>query len=351
MVRLGDSRYQATSVSYRLKEADWLDQYTSALSVEFTVFSTDVSLATIVTVLFEFPIYGGVLKSWHFHSMRLHKLRSGPTNAALGFFRLSYVWFTVYLCVRVGRALRRLKYKRFFKETDNLLDFLACAFSLSSIVVAAVNTLYSSYVMERFRSGEDTQAAMELIAEWQHGLTFFLSLMVVVVTLKFLVLLRFNRSFHRLMLVLNYILPFIAMAIFILSLLCIMFGTVLYVISAGALYNYHSMTHTWFVLVAAVLRSVNFTEWEEVNNLLGPVVLLLCCVAVYIIMLNVMSAVLIDTLFIFAKKPKPREEMRLLKLILIKVLHLSGINRQLNKIGTFLQKKLRLKKQPNVGIF
>ena len=58
---LGTSAYRANKQLNLLRNASWVDRYTRAVFLEFTLYNPNINLFAYVNYLFEMPATGGVL--------------------------------------------------------------------------------------------------------------------------------------------------------------------------------------------------------------------------------------------------------------------------------------------------
>lgn len=327
VARFGNTRFEASRTLYQLNTSFWLDHYSSALVVEFVAYCVDANLVTFATFMFEFPSCGGVIRSWNIQTMRLYQSTSA-FNVFLILFQLVYLAYTIYLCVLVFTSLRKLKCKKFFKDAGNVIDFLSCLFSVSAIIVYIVHLVKTNNVVRMYNNGKDTHAAIVDLYIWDTVLSLILGILIVLVSLKFLHLLRFNPFIYKFMCIFTLAYPQVIMMIIMLSIVFMVFSTMIYVAAGYLLYNFRSFRYTIFMVMDTLICKVKILQLEEVHPVFGPLMLLLCAMTIFILMLNLMAAILIDALIVISDNPQPQEETEILKLLALKVIHWFGIKKK-----------------------
>lgn len=136
-----------------LESEDWLDKRARALFVEMTTYNANINLYTSISLLFEFPEFGGVFYFRNIFPMRL-KLYVG--GFAFFIFACEMV-FAVFILGYSYIALKKLYHHRlqYFKVFWNIMDFAILMTSLVAIGVYVYRIDITSTLMRRVsgRSG------------------------------------------------------------------------------------------------------------------------------------------------------------------------------------------------------
>ena len=104
---LGETLEEATAMAKKLRQTNWVDQYTRALFAEFAILNANSNLFTMITLVFEFPPIGS---AWRYQSFDTIKLYRYIGATGLVTLLLEIVCFLFFLTV-IYRTI-----KRFIKE-------------------------------------------------------------------------------------------------------------------------------------------------------------------------------------------------------------------------------------------
>ncbi|XP_035695689.1 uncharacterized protein LOC118429314 [Branchiostoma floridae] len=168
-----------------LKKTGWLDKYTRAVFVEFSLYSPSSSLFIAVTVVIEFTTVGDVTKHPRIQSVRLHGVDPVVITC-----KALYCMFVLYFIGREGRRIRR-KRREYFRSFWNCVEVPFIALEVSAIVLYGVRTTFSNdalYMLKERGGFVNFQSA----AWWNDVYSYVISCLVFASIVKFLTLLRFN---------------------------------------------------------------------------------------------------------------------------------------------------------------
>ncbi|XP_055507888.1 polycystin-1, partial [Leucoraja erinacea] len=94
---LGRTKEQSNRTLWHLRESNWLDRKTRVVFVEFTQYCPNVDLYSVVTVLIEFPLLGGVFTTIDIKPFSLLRLSAGMDFplVMMVFLMLFVIYFTI----------------------------------------------------------------------------------------------------------------------------------------------------------------------------------------------------------------------------------------------------------------
>ncbi|XP_066271869.1 polycystin-1-like protein 2 [Branchiostoma lanceolatum] len=134
---VGGDKDTALSVIADLNEADWIDRYTRAVVVEFTVYNANVNFFSSVSYTVEFLNMGGAVPSRSIRTYRLHRF-VGTAGYIILAMHVLYVACFLYTLHREGKLMKE-QGKRYCQQPWNLLEIVNILLSFSAIAVFAVD--------------------------------------------------------------------------------------------------------------------------------------------------------------------------------------------------------------------
>lgn len=102
---LGTQIREANIVVDGLMKSNWVDQYTRAVLVEFSLINVNSNLFTMVTLAFEFPPYGGVFRFHAFETIKLYRYIGAAGVLLLLLECLSFLFFITVLYKIIKRCI------------------------------------------------------------------------------------------------------------------------------------------------------------------------------------------------------------------------------------------------------
>jgi polycystin 2 len=133
VVNLPDSADGAAQVVSTLKADKWVDKYTRAVFLEFTLYNPSVNLFVVSSMLVEFPASGGAFPNPTFRTVRLFRYQLVSDYIRL-VFELIFVLFVIYYIVEEGIEMRDQGWA-YFKTGWSLLDILNLCLFLAVIAI------------------------------------------------------------------------------------------------------------------------------------------------------------------------------------------------------------------------
>lgn len=175
-----------------LESEGWIDRYTRAVFVEFSVYNPQVNLFIVATILGEFLPDGSILPYYRFNTANLLP----HMNSSLAFqiiCEVVFLIFTISFLVSETRALRRAKFE-YFTQFWSLVEFTICFNSLFATVVFFYRMHVTTMITKRFKESHGNEyMKLQTCSYWDEVFTITISWLVFLASLKFLKLLRFNK--------------------------------------------------------------------------------------------------------------------------------------------------------------
>ncbi|XP_076441454.1 uncharacterized protein LOC143280592 [Babylonia areolata] len=192
VVPLKGPKADLLALMIQLQEQNWIDRYTRAVFVEFTIYNAQVNLFGIATILSEFHPTGHTVQSFHFEPAMLLPYMDGVMVFQL-LCEVVFCCFTLFFAISLVLVFVKEKLA-FFKDFWNLVDLAIIALSMGGIVIYFYRLFEARKLARRVREtrGEE-YVKFQYVAYWNELLTVLTAWLVFLVTIKFLTLLRFNR--------------------------------------------------------------------------------------------------------------------------------------------------------------
>ena len=189
-------RGNVTALRYKmsqLQEEGWIDRYTRAVFVEFTVYNPGVNLFAVSTMLAEFRPSQGIVPSYRFEPVMLFPYMNSVMLFVLA-CEIIYLVFTVYFIFAEARNLYKQKLS-YFKEFWNLVELGICSMSVTAVVIYFYRMFETNKLTERFKVSHGNEyMKFQYVGYWSEIFTYIIGWLVFFATLKFLKLLRFNKK-------------------------------------------------------------------------------------------------------------------------------------------------------------
>ena len=149
---LGTSQRQANSLVKELIANEWVDIYTSAVFIEFTVYNPNINLFAFVNLLMEFPETGGVLPYPRVESFHVYSALGGMGMALL----LGQLVFVIMLIVHIVRELMSFNSLRkdYFRDPWNYVEVAVIVTSVVAMAMHIMRELFSRIVMNQLKENK-----------------------------------------------------------------------------------------------------------------------------------------------------------------------------------------------------
>ena len=194
---LGYDKSTANGVVDLLREKSWIDEYTSAVFLEFTVFNPSSALFSSVRYLYERCPSGSFNTVTRIDSLNVYT----PTNKSAYFF-FQVCQFLLMVIIVVNMVFEMIKIIKqgfpYFRVIWNLLQWIE---AISIVIAVTMFNLKEKNVggfIARIHANPYQTSSTDYIVMWSDLETFVLSLVIFVVTVKLLRLIRFSKSVFQL---------------------------------------------------------------------------------------------------------------------------------------------------------
>ena len=197
-----NQNYEASlDLTGELKNHQWIDRYTRAVFVEFTLYNPNVNLFSITTLLFEISSTGDFNPGTNFLSIRLYNYVG---NFQI-FVLICQLLFLGFLCVYTYNSAKGIFREkcRFLAKPWNAFDIILVLISWLAVAIYFVAIVFRDRILREFREDPTQFTSFRHSVSWQMSLEYAIAILVFMISLKFLRLFQFNRRMFLLPLTLS----------------------------------------------------------------------------------------------------------------------------------------------------
>ncbi|XP_061185531.1 polycystin-1-like protein 1 [Saccostrea echinata] len=194
VLKLDHSRHQAMNQIRNLITANWIDDYTKAIFIEFTLFHPPSSLFTSVIMILEIPDTGRVFPSNSISSTYVYRYTSRTDHFVL-FCEVIFILITVWRLKMV--VCQAIKLRSLFLQCGwEILQGILCMVSVAYIGCNVYRFFLVSEVVElQQRTYNEEFVDVSFITFWDEMLRCMVGFIMFIVILQSLRLLRYERMF------------------------------------------------------------------------------------------------------------------------------------------------------------
>lgn len=291
---LGYSKETAVPMISSLRSNGWIDRYTRAVLLEFTIYNPYTGYLSIVTYYYEvLPTgYGNTFPV--IYTLLLTSTESGLYQ----FYLICQLLFIIIVFVSILQEAYKVYRQRcaYFRNVWNLIEILQLA---SSSMVVILYVFKSRLVLKKvlkLKQNPFVNVSFQDVIVWSEAENAVLALTIFIATLKILRMIRFNshvilllQSFRRSKkLLVSYSLLFI-----VIFISYGMFGKLAF---GRSLYRYSSLLRSVVTeLLMALGGNMHVHEMQGFNQILGPLFAFSFVAVMSFIFVNFFVAILNDS--------------------------------------------------------
>ncbi|XP_037646091.1 polycystic kidney disease protein 1-like 2 [Sebastes umbrosus] len=322
-VELGPDSQNASSTLEYLFRNTWLDTYTRAIFVEFTVYNANVNLFCIVTLLLETTAIG----AFHLHS-QLQSVRLYQSTGGLHIFVMAaeiiYLLFILYYMFLQGKLMKQQRWA-YFRNKWNLLELTIILLSWSAVAVFIKRTLLGNRDMSYYQNHKDQFASFYETATADSVLQYLIAFLVLLATFKLWHLLRLNPKMNMITAALQRAWTDISGFLVVIVIMFVAYSTTCNVIYGWKVSSYKTLTDALLTIISLQIGIFNYDEVLDSNPVLGGLLFGSCVVFMTFVVLNLLLSVILVAFNQEQIYHKPSDEEEIVDLMLKKICCLFGI--------------------------
>ncbi|OXB62704.1 hypothetical protein ASZ78_003064 [Callipepla squamata] len=323
VVHLGTDPQNASRVLQYLFNNVWLDTFTRAVFVEFTVYNANVNLFCIICLMFETNALGAFFPSAELQSVRLY-----PYTNTLHIFVVAaeviYFLFVVYYMIVQGKLMKTLKW-RYFHSKWNLLEMAIILISWSALSVFVKRTILGKRDISYYQEHKEDSVSFNETARADAVLGYLIAFLVLLSTVKLWHLLRLNPKLNMITSTLRRAWGDISGFITVTAIMFLAYSIATNLIFGWKLCSYKTLSDSAETMVSLQLGIFNYEEILDYNPILGSFLIGSCIIFMTFVVLNLFISVILVAFSEEQKQYQASEEEQIVDLMLMKLFGFFGI--------------------------
>ncbi|NWS51862.1 PK1L2 protein, partial [Chunga burmeisteri] len=323
VIHLGTDPKNASRILQYLFNNVWLDTFTRAVFVEFTVYNANVNLFCIVSLMFETNALGAFFTSAELQSVRLY-----PYTNSLHIFvvaaEIIYFVFIVYYMIVQGKLMKTLRW-RYFHSKWNLLEMAIILISWSALSVFVKRTILGTRDISYYQEHKEDCVSFNETARADAVLGYLIAFLVLLSTVKLWHLLRLNPKLNMITSTLRRAWGDISGFITVIAIMFLAYSIATNLIFGWKLYSYKSLFDSAETMVSLQLGIFNYEEVLDYNPILGSFLIGSCIIFMTFVVLNLFISVILVAFSEEQKHYQASEEEEIVDLMLMKLFSFFGI--------------------------
>jgi polycystin 1L2 len=290
-----------------LQNLSWLNEQTSAIFLEFTLFNPNVNLFQHCLFLFEITSGGNIVKSSQLTPVNLFDLNDSSLISLKIIMYLIYMTLVCILIVTETRDLLKSKWTVYFRNAYNYFDLCIIGFSWAAFSIYLYR-LYSAYEINDTLKRNDKSKLFinfQYTASCQILFDFLMGSCVFFASLRFIKIFRFNRRViifvHAFKNSLSELVSF--GLIFIIAWMS--FVQAFYILLNTEAKEFASIFDSMATCFQIILGKFNSQAFADSKSgfLLAPLLFVAYNVAIVFLLINILVAILLDSYEIARSDP------------------------------------------------
>ncbi|GAB0195474.1 polycystic kidney disease protein 1-like 2 [Grus japonensis] len=323
LIHLGTDPKNASRILQYLFNNVWLDTFTRAVFVEFTVYNANVNLFCIVSLMFETNALGAFFTSAELQSVRLY-----PYTNSLHIFVVAaeviYFLFIVYYMIVQGKLMKTLRW-RYFHSKWNLLEMAIILISWSALSVFVKRTILGTRDISYYQEHKEDCVSFNETARADAVLGYLIAFLVLLSTVKLWHLLRLNPKLNMITSTLRRAWGDISGFITVIAIMFLAYSIATNLIFGWKLYSYKTLFDSAETMVSLQLGIFNYEEVLDYNPVLGSFLIGSCIIFMTFVVLNLFISVILVAFSEEQKHYQASEEEEIVDLMLMKLFSFLGI--------------------------
>ncbi|XP_035860041.1 polycystic kidney disease protein 1-like 2 [Sander lucioperca] len=323
VTELGPDSQNASSTLEYLFRNTWLDIYTRAIFVEFTVYNANVNLFCIVTLFLETTAVGAFQFTSELHSVRLYQSPGGLYFLVM-VAEIVYLLFIVYYMFLQGKLMKQQRWA-YFRSRWNLLELTIILLSWSAVAVFIKRTLLGNRDMTYYQNHKDKFASFYDTAKADSTLQYLIAFVVLLATFKLWHLLRLNPKMNMITAALQRAWSDITCYLVLIVIMLLAYSITCNVTYGWQLSSYRTWLDALVTIVSLQIGIFNYDEVIDCSPVLSGLIFGSCIVFMTFVVLNLFVSVIIIAFKQERIYHKPSDEEEIVDLMLKKICGLFGI--------------------------
>ena len=293
VVEFGSTADEAYTVVNELKSRGWVDRYTRAVFVEFTLYNANNNMYSIVSFLLEFTAMGGSFPFVQVFATRIDRYVGNMKLFVLA-CEVMFALFTILFTYREVKRLIKSNIKAHVREFWTWIEWSLVSLSWTVIVLYFTRLTLDQLTKTEIEANSGKFVSMHYLATTDQIYGYVYAFVVFFISIKFLRLFRFNRR----MSLLGSTIRASARELFhfgiIFALVFVSFSHLCYLVFSRELEKFSTFLSTSESLLSVMLGKFSYLNFERTNRVLGPIMFFFYSVGVVFILINMFLSIIIE---------------------------------------------------------
>ncbi|XP_051884649.1 polycystic kidney disease protein 1-like 2 [Pristis pectinata] len=323
IAELGTDAQDAYRILKYIFDNSWLDTYTRAIFVEFTVYNANVNLFCIATLILESNAAGAFFTHADLQSIRLYQYTDGLHIFVVA-AEVAYFIFLIYYMVIQSKLLKEQKWN-YFQSKWNLLEAAIIMISWSALSIFIKRTVLGKRDIEYYHSHRTGFVSFYETAMADAIMGYLIAFLVLLATIKLWHLLRLNPKLNMITSTLRRAWGDISGFLTVILIMFLAYSIATNLMFGWSMSSYKTIFDAAETMVSLQLGIFNYEEVLDYNPILGSFLIGSCIVFMTFVVLNLFISVILVAFSEEQKNYKASEEEEIVDLMLIKVCSFLGI--------------------------
>ncbi|XP_062619009.1 polycystin-1-related protein-like [Saccostrea cucullata] len=290
---IGD-RERAMKIAKGLMLNNWINQYTRAIFIEFTVYNPYVNMFSNVFIAFEMPTMGKMMIKESVKTFRLFSYLGGY-GVFVVLCELSTLAIVIYFIVREVKVIKQQR-KKYFRSFWNCLEIFNMICAVVAVSMYIVRHMITQLAMHSVKKLRDKFYNFQKVAMWDEVFGYFMAFTIFVSIIKLLHLFRFNKRMSMIAGTLKYSTKELSAFSVVIIIVVIAFASWGYIMFGPKMFQYRNMFQSIETMLAFALGDFDYLALERVNRVFGPIYFFTFILCIMIVLLNVFVTILNESI-------------------------------------------------------
>ncbi|XP_067853685.1 polycystin-1-like protein 2 [Heptranchias perlo] len=323
IAELGTDAQYAYRVLQYIFDNTWLDTYTRAIFVEFTVYNANVNLFCIATLILESNAVGAFFTHADLQSIRLYQYTDGLHIFVVA-AEVAYFLFLIYYMVIQGKLLKEQKWN-YFKSKWNLLETAIIMISWSTLSVFIKRTILGKRDIEYYHNHRTGFVSFYETAMADAIMGYLIAFLVLLATIKLWHLLRLNPKLNMITSTLRRAWGDISGFLTVILIMFLAYSIATNLMFGWSMSSYKTIFDAAETMVSLQLGIFNYEEVLDYNPILGSFLIGSCIIFMTFVVLNLFISVILVAFSEEQQNYKASEEEEIVDLMLMKLCSFLGV--------------------------
>lgn len=303
-----------------LSESGWIDGYTRAVFIEFTIYNPNVDLFTVAMYLFEFTGTGGVFPMHHEFTSSLYHYSTDYTIYT-AICEVLFVCFTITFIYNEVKRLKKVGKSEYLSGFWTYIEVIQIVLSLAILALFLKRIFAVDSVMQKFRE-TDGKSFVNFYSAilWDFAFSYVTAALIGLVTMKGIKFLQFNQRIRIISGTLRHVRAPLVATLLMFAIVTAAFAQSSYILFGTNLKNYKSFGDSWVAIIIVMLGEGDNEDLQSLYRYLGPLfvmmVTMLCTYGMMVMMTTVINIGRLETKH---KLMKSKSKFELLQYVISKV--------------------------------